>query len=234
MAKPIRSARNHRVTARAKVREDNTQGLGLVSILMVFTALILVSVSAFAQNVAPSKNIPIVRGDPKELAPAIQKVRSTPRGYVIVGNGFGGDPSKVKVYENGMPVAEGAVMGVSENRISVFSVPKGRTGVSLEIAGYRTDSAYFTHVEPQIPDEEQAAEMDDTQTSGERINTAQLRARVQALPPGRRGNAVAGTKGIQSRSDGYLAREVLRLRDRVEMLEQELLQIRSQLGITAR
>jgi len=202
-------------------------------LLLTLAAALTLSATALAQVIAPSKQIQVHRSSSTEnVDPEIESVKSTPRGYVIVGRGFSSDASKVKVFENGAPVKDTAVMGASDSRISVFSVPNGRTGVSVQVGSIRSPAAYFTHVEPRAKDDDPSDAQSDAWSGG--AFPGQARAKIQPLPASRRGQGNMVTKRQTPKSDGYLAREVLRLRDRVEMLEEELLLIRSQLGISAR
>jgi len=230
-----RSSRCIAVTASAAdapVAASKALFLLLTTVVALAVTLVL-SATALAQVIAPSKTIPVHRSSSTEnVDPEIESVKSTPRGYVIVGRGFSSDPSKVKVFENGAPVQDTAVMGASDSRISVFSVPTGRTGVSVQVGSLRSPAAYFTHVEPRARDDDPVEGQSNANLGG--AYGGQARAKIQPLPASRRGQGNMVTKRQTPKSDGYLAREVLRLRDRVEMLEEELLMIRSQLGISSR
>lgn len=132
----------------------------------------LVVAACCAQSVSAQKyeSVPILKGDPNATGnPTITEVQSTPLGYVIVGLGFGQDPASVKVLEDGVPVDDSAIAGVSTQRISVLSVPSRQTAISVEIAGAQSTAFDFSYIKPaQAPVPEMP--VDDEELSSE-LNT---------------------------------------------------------------
>ena len=160
------------------------------------------------------KTVPVLKGDPyAQNKPSIEHVRSTPLGYVIVGLGFGGNPSGLRVLENGVGLPASSIVGASAQRISVHSVPQANssTAIVVEVDGSQSSPFAFSYSKPvsaanpelgineEVIVGKATAEADtlDTRTSSEVVNL-----------------------GIDTEPD--LGREVLILQRRVEALEQEI------------